>query len=214
VASPITLSLDQVRHQILQGLDALPAAHGKESIQIDAVAAGLHVSRRTLQRRLRDLDTSFTRELCRLQVVVGVGKLLAGASVGTAASGVGLTPDHFRLVVREELGMSPGDLVRCRDLHQRLRRWRRRPARAGTRLYRRRLGEWPRHRSELHGRLGRLPAGSPLRPWADKVLAQSLRPDFRSSVYRREAEIEQKREQERFNAWLSQRLFPPEKEPS
>lgn len=129
-----------------------------------------------------------------MESVVAVKLILRGDSASQAARAVGLTPDHLRHVLRVHAGLAPAALARCRDIDSRLRHWIQHPASAGTRLYRRRLGDWIRYRRELRLHLEDLPAGSFLSPWASDLLARSRRPDFRSGRYRAISHSERARE--------------------
>jgi AraC-like DNA-binding protein len=184
MSTSIVMSRNTVRRAILHALERLPTSASKEPLHLHSVAADLHCSPSTVQRRLAQLGTTYTAELNLMQSVVAVKLILRGDSASQAARAVGLTPDHLRHVLRVHAGLAPAALVRCRDIDSRLRHWTQHPASAGTRLYRRRLADWIRYRRELRLHLEDLPARTFLSPWASDLLARSRRPDFRSARYR------------------------------
>src|SRR5215218_9729116 len=80
--------------------------------RIEVVAQELHVSRSTLQRRLADQGTDFTALRKTVQAEVALGQLMDGRRVTTAARRALISPDHLRQFVREETGLTPGQIAR------------------------------------------------------------------------------------------------------
>jgi AraC-like DNA-binding protein len=79
--------------------------------RLDAMAAHLRVSARTLQRRLAQVGTSFQAELARARVKAAQGMLLSGDDkISAVAREVGFaTQAHFTRVFRELTGLPPGE---------------------------------------------------------------------------------------------------------
>ena len=80
------------------------------SLTVEAAAAALETSTRTLQRRLAALGTSFQREATRARIEAAKRLLLAsGAPLIEIALDVGCTSQqHFSALFRREVGEAPG----------------------------------------------------------------------------------------------------------
>lgn len=179
-------------------------------LTLPSIAVDLHSSRSTVQRVLAAAGTTYTDELFRARTVLAVMAMGDGVAAGMAARRVGLTPDHLRVVLMRRFGIGPAGLQRCLRTERLLRSWARHPPAAHTRLYRARLGAWRGRRAQLRRYLDPIPSDSPLRPWADRLLAASERPDFRTRQHRRAARDERRRERDRFVADLRRGLYPEE----
>jgi AraC-like DNA-binding protein len=170
---------------------------GSEAVHVEDVAAGLFLSKSTLQRRLAERGTSFTAIRRRVQVDVAIERLIAGASCASAARRVGLSRDHLCRLVSAQTALQPGQIARACQLARRAERWRRSaPPRAGTRVYSERNERWRRLEREVTALLAPVPAsGDPLSRWACKLRRAAQRPDYRRGAYRARARAERRREQ-------------------
>jgi len=204
--SPISISPRDLRRAILVALDENVASPTGRPLTIDSIATDLNCSRSTLQRCLYAANTTYTAQLRVIRAAVAVKAIIGGAAASAAASSVGVSPDHLRQLLSEECGIGPAGLRRCVHIRQRLDSWSRRPAAAGSRLYRRRLHDWPKFRAELHRYLDPIPARSILRLWADQQLSASRRPDFRAGQFRRVAREQREREHAALRSWLDDAL--------
>jgi AraC-like DNA-binding protein len=166
-------------------------------VPIEAVAGGLFLSKSTLQRRLAELETSFTMIRSQVQVDVAGEWLISGASCASAARRAGLSRDHLCRLVSAQTGLQPRQIARACQLARRAERWRRSaPSRAGTRMYAERAEKWKRLERELTQLLAPIPdAGDPLSGWARKLRRSARRPDYRRGAFRARARAERKREQ-------------------
>ena len=82
MSSTIPLTSRAIHRVILESFDRLSIVASKEPLHIETVAAELHCSRSTLQRRLAELGTTYTIELHHVQSVVAVNALLHGDGPG------------------------------------------------------------------------------------------------------------------------------------
>jgi AraC-like DNA-binding protein len=184
--------------------------------RIQDVALELHVSRSTLQRRLAEQGTDFTRLRRAVQTEVALEHLKSGRAVVVAARRALVCPDHLRRFVREETGLTPGQIARAVELADRVQLMREQdPPSFGTPLYRLQMRKWHRIDAELDGLLGDIGPTNPLADWAKGLLLSAERPDFRRQPYRNQIREKRKREREEletlmreFDRWFEQDDLP------
>gem|GEM_PF-2269681 len=170
---------------------------------IHDVAQKLHVSRSTLQRRLADQGTDFTNLRKAVQAEVAIEHLKGGRRVSVAARRALISPDHLRQLVREETGLTPGQIARAAALAERVRFMREQdPPSFGTYLYRLQAQKWHRIDAELDRLLGDIGPANPLADWAKGVLVDAARPDFRQQPYRNRIREKRRREREEEEALM------------
>jgi AraC-like DNA-binding protein len=92
---------------LVRGLRAWLMTHVREA-SLERAAQALGVSVRSLQRRLRDEDTSFQQELKQAQLQVAQQMLReTDAAITTIAVDLGFSPAHFSALFRSATGLSP-----------------------------------------------------------------------------------------------------------
>jgi AraC-like DNA-binding protein len=187
-------------------------AGGDRPLTLPSIAADLHCSRSTIQRVLSSGGTTYTEELFKARRALAAMAIGDGGSASQAARRVGLTPDHLRVLLIKRFGIGPAGLQRCLRTERLLRSWTRHPPAAHTRLYRARLGAWKGRRAQLQLYLDAIPAKSPLRGWADRLLAASTRPDFRTREHRSTKGEERRRHRDQFNVEVHRGLYPEDHE--
>lgn len=121
---------------------AIDARLSRRPLTIDWVAHELKTSRSQIQRVMRHNGTSFRQELKRARLTRALLVLLRDRKpVSQAAAEVGVTRDHLRVILVQELGVTPANLRRTAHILARARRDRRRvPPKHGT------PGYWSEHR--------------------------------------------------------------------
>jgi AraC-like DNA-binding protein len=182
--------------------DAIREAFTYGRTSIDDVAQILTVSRSTVERALAESGrskepTDFTSLRRKVRLKIGLPLLTNGESVRSVAEKVCLSPDHLTVIVREETGLTPRQIIRAACLRKRIEDWKREgPLRQGTTLYRMRLRAWDRIDAELTNLLGDLGPSHPLARWAKQLLVNLERPDYRRQPYRDVMRANRKREGE------------------
>lgn len=185
-------SLSRIRESIVANV-------ARDALTIYDIAGAVNSSRSQVQRVLAAADTSYTELLRRARIEVALRELVAKRhSARRAAAEAGITRDHLCVLLKSDLGLSTRQILRARDLEDRIDRWRREvPPLAGTKLYYRRRRQWLRTDAELRKLLEDLDSDHPLAGWAKQLLVAAARPDYRRGPYRqeiqrrrREAEIE------------------------
>ena len=168
----------------------------------DDVAQILAVSRSTIERALAEpvgsrKPTDFTSLRRQARLKIGLPLLMNGESVRSIAEEVCLSPDHLTVIIREETGLTPKQIIRAARLGKKIEAWKREgPVHQGTTLYRMRLREWDRIDTELTNLLGDLGALHPLAQWAKRLLVNLERPDYRRQPHRDVVRANRKRESE------------------
>ena len=194
--------------------------YGRTSIE--DVAQILTVSRSTVERALAESTpfeepTDFTSLRRKVRLKIGLPLLTNGESVRSVAEKVCLSPDYLTVIVREETGLTPRQIIRAACLRERIENWKREgPLNQGTTLYRMRLRTWDRIDIELTNLLGDLGPSHPLTSWAKQLLVDLERPDYRRRPHRdvmrakrqRESEVFQRRIQDHLNRINSNRSQP------
>jgi AraC-like DNA-binding protein len=159
------------------------------------LAEAVFCGKSSLQRSLDDLGTSFTEIRRRLRVEHALELLTEGKTVARTSAEVGISQSYLSKLVKAETGLTAGQIARAWTLTDRAQRWRAGvPPKSGTRLYWKRLDDWKRLEHELKSMMSTLPPDSPLRTWANLVVAQTRRPDFRTQPYRERVWGERRRE--------------------
>lgn len=182
---------------------AIRHALGRGTKRIEDVAEFLHISKSTLQRRLSERGTSYTALRRRAQVAIALKHLTAGKPVFTAAHRALVSSDHLCVIVREETGLTPGQIARAAELSRRIELMREHdPPTFGSSLYRRQIRRWHRIDAELDRLLGDLGSANPLANWAKELLVSAARPDFRRQPYRRRIRAKRKRERDQVEALM------------
>ena len=182
--------------------DAIREAFSYGRTSIEDIAQILTVSRSTVERALTGTvgsrqSTDFTSLRRKVRLKIGLPLLTHGESVGSVAEKVCLCPDHLTVIVREETGLTPKQIIRASRLGQKIERWKREgPLRQGTTLYRLRLREWDRIDVQLSDLLGDLGPSHPLAHWAKQLLVDLERPDYRRQPYRDVLRVDRRRESE------------------
>jgi AraC-like DNA-binding protein len=96
-------------------------ASGRSGIVDVAQIASTSTS--TLQRALADRGTCFSVLRRRVRVNIALRLLTNGKSLRLAASEVALTPDHLSVILKEETGLCPRQIIRATELRNRVARW-------------------------------------------------------------------------------------------
>lgn len=175
------------------------------------VAQITSTSTSTLQRTLAKEGVCFSGLRRKVQLRIALRLLTSGKSLRFAASEVALTPDHLSVIIKEETGLCPRQILRAAELGGRVSRWRRQgPPSYGSPLYHRRRREWLQIDAELIRLLADLNASHPLAEWAKALLVAIDRPDYRRQPYRDDLrdrrELERKRWKLRLREYLDRSL--------
>lgn len=176
-------------------------ASGRSGIVDVAQIASTSTS--TLQRALADRGTCFSVLRRRVRVNIALRLLTNGKSLRLAASEVALTPDHLSVILKEETGLCPRQIIRATELRNRVARWQKQgPPSYGSPLYYRQRREWQQIDAELTALLADLSATHPLAKWAKALLVGIERPDYRKQPYRDDLRSRRRRERERWELQL------------
>lgn len=168
------------------------------------VAQITSTSTNTLQRALADNDTRFVDLRRSVQVKIALRLLTSGGSLRRASSEVVLSPDHLSVVIKNETGLCPRQIIRAAELSRRVARWRKQaPPSYGSPLYHRRRREWQQIDEELTTLLGDLSASHPLAKWAKALLVGIERPDYRKQPYRSDLRTQRRLERRKWELQLS-----------
>lgn len=185
---PIADLEDALRQRLLDGRPQ----------DVREVAEAVYCGKSSLQRWLKEQGTSFTEVRQRVRVTYALELLTEGKSVARTAAEIGVSQGRLSKAIKAEIGLTAGQIARAWKLTDTAQNWRAGvPPKFGTKLYWKRLDEWKRLERELKTLLSALPADSPLRSWANLVLAQAHRPDFRTVPYRERVWGERRRERDR-----------------
>lgn len=174
--------------------------------RIDDVAQILLVSRSTLERAIPE-DRSFTDLRQKVQMNIALPRLKRGDRAWIVADAVCLSPDRLRIMVREETGLTPRQIIWAAQARLKVEEWKSAgPIYPGTTLYRERLRRWDRIDHEMTELLGDFSATHPLADWAKQLLLAIERPDYRRQPYRDQLRQRRRKESERFQRRLQQAL--------
>jgi AraC-like DNA-binding protein len=180
------------------------------------VAQLLYISDSTLTRVLKAGKTGFTARRRQVRLDIALKRLTEGQPAAVVARDVGVSRDHLCVIVREETGLTPRQIIRAKHLSDIVVRWQRRgpPAERST-LYRQQFREWKKIDDELQHLLQDLGPSHPLAEWAKTVVVAAGRPDFRRNPYRARVRARRQEEAEqdaarmqRFNEALRRALDP------
>lgn len=182
-------------HQITQTevREAIDLCLHRGQTRGDDVAACLNVSRSTLTRHLNRIGTTFVIERRHVRLEAALTDLFRGRPLSKIAADLCMSTDHLSRLLHDYCGLPPRKILQALRVSKRLAHWKSSGApRHDSAHYRRSRRAWKRYEAELYELVGDLRLSSPIGRWADAILTDSARPDFRAAAYRKQYRLKER----------------------